>query len=154
MFDTELHFGDITPSWIAFHVPGTSHIKVVQITGGRVGHQGQIDLGNRCNILVTTEKSIYTYNPDEHDGNIEIDEFNLFTGAKVRTLDTKIPWVTWVHHRENADDGYRFISVHRMVADAHAVGNKLVVLISSVGSMLNTIVTFPLPRPSLQESGR
>lgn len=38
MFQMELYFGDITPNWIAFHVPGTSHTKVVQITGGRVGH--------------------------------------------------------------------------------------------------------------------
>ena len=77
-------------------------------------------------------------NPDEHDGNIEIDHFDILTGNKIRTLKTGIPMMV--------DDDESGHHIHRMMADAHVVGDKVVFLISSVGSHINSVVTFAVPQ--------
>ena len=108
------------------------------ITGGHLGQERKINLADRCNELLVKGNHLYTCDPDEREGTIQIDQFDMITGNKIRTLDTKLPWMVV------DDDGDL---IHRMMSNAHVVGNGVVFLITSVGSHINTIVTFALPPP-------
>ena len=89
----------------------------------------------RSTALVVAGTQLYRYNPDERDGTIQIDQFDILSGRKIITLDTFVPWMAV------DDEGDR---IHRMISKAHVVGNRLVLLITSVGSHINHIVTFSL----------
>ena len=123
-----------TEDWLTYDKPHSNITTAVQITGGTVRHVSEIELGASPTILLVTATSVYAYDPDKREGDIEIVQFDIFTGNKIRTLETGIPWMVPDEDR-----------THRMVADAHVVQNQVVILISSVGSHVNSIVTFALP---------
>ena len=145
----EIYATSISKDWLFYHRPEMQSQFALRITGGNVGQSTAMDLGNSHNDVLIAGNHIYAHTSRE-EGNIEFDQFDLLTGNKIRTLRTGIPW-------NFDDDGTAFLPLagpavdgevrrlSRTVAKAHVVGNKVVFLISSVGSAKNTIVTFALP---------
>lgn len=145
--ETGVSIEKVSADWLVYAPEGRGPLRssAVKITGGNINNDnnvieplGEIDLGQRSAVLLVTSTSIYGYDPDEREGTIQIDEFDIRSGKKVRTLDTGVDWV--VPDEDDDDHPYQ-----RMMANAMVVGKRLVFLISSVGSHINTMVTFALP---------
>ena len=76
-------FDAIAKDWVLYDVQGETPydtFKMVAITDGHDSTTGKIRLTNqRTHILLVTRTSLCAYNPDEREGNIEIDHYNLIT---------------------------------------------------------------------------
>ena len=159
LFSTDgMYSPRMSEDWMFYVLEGKQE-HAVEIKGGKVWQPVMIDLGDTCNVLLVAGKYLYASNyptprdhegnPNEHERNIEIAQFDLSTGSKIRTLKTSIPW-------SFQDDGSAHLPLaganngrprrlRRMIANAHIVGNKVVFLLTSQGSHKNSIVAFVLP---------
>ena len=134
----------ISPDFVVFITweGNTSYMSAVPISGGEIGTPRRLELGDHsCDLFVSDTNQLYMYNQDDQEGTITFDQINLVTGKKVRTLDTGLPWTV-------TDDEGR--DIHRMLSSGLTVGNLIVLLISSVGSHINSVVTFAKPPPPPQ----
>eukprot|EP00977_Amphora_coffeiformis_P003534 scaffold674_cov130-Amphora_coffeaeformis.AAC.13 len=124
MFHKAVVIQAISEDWILYDVEGetpSDTYKLVPIQGGHVGRGGEIRFAHaRTHILLVTRTSLLSGTPDPREGNMEIDHSDLITKEKLRTLDTKIPWMY------PADDDTER-ELHRMLTGVHVMGSKLVV---------------------------
>lgn len=58
---------------------------------GILEERGRLTFGGRDYVTLATANRVFVEDPDERGGTIKLDEYDVATGAKVRTLATGIP---------------------------------------------------------------